>query len=85
MRITGMFLGARWVVGDDGDRALVSDSLAEVVSIVGGIGHNHLGRRAFDQGPGLWRIAHLTGREREADRTPKAPHRHVNLGAQAAA
>ena len=36
--IERMFLGARGVVGDDGERAFGGDGLAELVGVIGGVG-----------------------------------------------
>ena len=53
-------------VGYDRDRALVGDRLTEVVCVVGGVGHDHLGGQAFDQWPCLGRVALLAGGQDEA-------------------
>lgn len=57
MLIQRVFLGARGIVGYDGDRALVGDRLTEVVGVVGGVRHDRLGGQAFDQWPSLGRVA----------------------------
>lgn len=77
--------GARRVVGDDRQCALLGDSLANLVAIVGGVGHDHFGRHVFDQGEGLRRVTALAGGEMEADRTAQASDGHMDFRAQAAA
>ena len=49
VRVERVLLGARWVVGDDGDRAFGGDGLAEMVGVIGGVGHDDLGWHALDQ------------------------------------
>ena len=44
MLVEWIFERARRVVGDDGERALGSNGLAQVIGITGRIGHNDLGR-----------------------------------------
>ena len=55
------------------------------VGVAGGVGHDHLGGQALDQGVGLRAVACLAGGEREADGAAEAAHGQVELGAQAAA
>jgi hypothetical protein len=43
-------LGARGIVGDDGQGALVGDGLTEVV---GGVGYDDFGGKTLDEGAGL--------------------------------
>ncbi len=80
-----ILLSARRVVRDDGERALGGDGLTEVIGVISGIGHHDLGGETFDQSAGLRRIAFLSSRQDEADRTSQASDGQVYLGAQAAA
>ena len=43
MLVERIFERARRVVGDDGDRPLGGDGLAQVISVIGRIGHDDLG------------------------------------------
>lgn len=85
MLVEGMLLGARRVVGNDGEGTLGSDGLTEVIGIISGVGHHDLGGETFDQSAGLRGIAFLACRQDEADRTSQASDGQVYLGAQAAA
>jgi len=76
---------ARWVVGDDRERAFVCDSLSQRIGIIGRIRHDNFGGQAFHQGLSLWRIALLTGGQGEPHGTSKPAHSHMDLGAQAPA
>ncbi len=84
MRVERMLLGARGVVGNDGECAFVGNRPAEMVGVIGGVGHDDLGGEALDQGAALWRIASLAGREDEPHRTSQATDSQMDLGAQAA-
>ena len=84
MLVERVLLGARGVVGDDGECALVGDRLAEMVGVIGGVGHDDLGGKAVDQGAGLWRITSLAGREDEPHRASQPTDSQMDLGAQAA-
>lgn len=84
MLVERVFAGARWIAGNDGQRTFVGDGLAEVVGVVGGVGHHDLGRQSFDQRRCLRHIAAMTGGEGKADGTAQAPDREVDFGAQAA-
>ncbi len=70
---------------DDGERALGRDGLAQVIRVIGRIGHDDLGGQFLDQRGGLRRIALLTCSKREPHRTSQAANGHMYLGAQAAA
>src|SRR5258708_28297268 len=83
MLVERVLVGGRGVVGKDGERALVGDRLADMVGVIGGVGHDDLGGEALDQGAGLRRIASLAGREDEAHRAPQAADSQMDLGAQA--
>ena len=85
VRIKRMFLGARGIVGNDGECALVGNSPADAVAIVGGVGHHRRGRQIFDQGQGLRGVTAVTGGEDEADRAAETSDGEVDLGAQTAA
>src|SRR5450631_4756747 len=56
-----------------------------MISVIGCIGHDDLGRKPLDQCGGLRCIALLTCRQREAHRTTQASNGHMYFGAQAAA
>jgi hypothetical protein len=71
--------------GDDSQRALVGDGLAEVVGVVGCIGHDDVGGQSLDQEAGLGRVALLAGREDEPYRTAQPSNGEMDFGAQAAA
>ena len=43
VRIKRMFLGARGIVGNDGECALGGDSLAQVIGVIGRVGHDDFG------------------------------------------
>ncbi len=73
------------LIGDHGERALLGDGLADVVAVVGRVGHDHRGRQVLDQGQGLGRITPVPRREPEADGAAQASDGQVDLGAQAAA
>lgn len=60
--VEGIFHCPRWIVRDDGERGLGGNGLSEVIGVIGGVGHHHLGGESFDQRPGLWRVAFLTRR-----------------------
>ena len=53
--LTGFGESAWFAVGNDRKGALVSDRLAEVVGVIGGVGHDHLGGQVLGQRPGLKR------------------------------
>src|SRR5258708_7887985 len=80
MLVERVLLGARGVVGNDGERALVGDRLADMVGVIGGVGHDDLGGEALHQGAGLRRIASLAGREDEAHRAPQAADSQMDIG-----
>lgn len=80
-----MLVGARRVVGDNGNGALVGNHLAEVVGVVGRVGHDDFGGKVFDQGTRLGHIAHLARRKRKAHRASQSSDSQVDFGAQAAA
>ncbi|MET4735602.1 hypothetical protein ABIE64_004348 [Thalassospira sp. MBR-102] len=84
MLVERIFSGARWVVGNDRERALVDDGLAEVIGVVGGVGHDRLDRQVLDQGFSLRHVTLLACGEREAHRASQAAHGHMDLGAQPA-
>jgi len=84
MFVERVFLRARWIIWDDGQRALFGDGLAEIIGVVGGVGHEDLGGQPLDQGTGLRRIALLPGGQGEPDRTAQASDSQVDLGAQTA-
>lgn len=64
--------GLRIALGD-GQRALRGDGLADLVAVVGGVGHHHLCRQALDQRQGLACVTLVAGGEMEADRAAQAP------------
>jgi hypothetical protein len=80
-----VFAGARRVVGNDGDRALGGDRLAEGIGVLGGIGHDDLGWQALDQAVGLRAVATLAASQGKTHGHTQAAHGQVDLGAQAAA
>jgi hypothetical protein len=55
-----------------------------VVGIIGGVGHDDLGGKAFDKRPCLRHVAPMPCGQREADGATKASDREVDLGAQSA-
>jgi hypothetical protein len=69
--------GARRIVGDDGERPLIGDGLAEMVCVIGRVGHDDLGRQTLDERASLWRVAHLAGRQGEAHGTSQATDRRT--------
>src|SRR5258705_5338932 len=73
------------VVGNDGERPLGGDGVANVIGVIGRIGHDDLGRQSLDQGGRLRCIALLTCGKREPHRTSQAANGHMYLGAQATA
>jgi len=77
--------GARWIVGDDRHCALCGDGFAQMIRIVGRIGHDNFGGKILDQAARLGRVAFLAGCQHKTDRTSEAADGHVYLGAQAAA
>lgn len=85
MLVEGMFASARRVAGNDSDSTLCGDGLTEVIGIVGGIGHDHLGWQSIDQRRGLRHIAAMTRGESEPDRAAQPANRKVDLGTQATA
>ncbi len=78
--IEWMLAGARGIVGNDGECALVGDGPADLVAVVGGVGHHHFGRQVFDQRQGLRGVAAVAGSENEADRAAEASDGEVDLG-----
>ena len=54
--------------------------MANVVSVVGGIGDDKLGWRTIKQGGSLWRIANLASGEEEADRAAEPSDGEMNFG-----
>ena len=60
---------------------LLGDCLTEAVAVIGGIGHDDLGRQALDQGVGLRGVALLTRRKSKSHRAAKAAHGEMDLGA----
>ena len=85
MLVERMLAGARRVAGDDGDSALCSYGLSEVIGVIGGIGHDDLGGQTIDQRCGLRHIAAMTGSQCAPDWATKAANREMDLGAQTAA
>ena len=85
MLVERMLAGAGRVAGDDGDSALCGYGLTEMVGIVGGIGHDDLGRQAIDQRRGLRHVSAMAGGEGEADWATQTTNCEMDLGAQAAA
>src|SRR6267142_478373 len=85
MLVERVFERAGRVVGDDGEGALGGDGVAQVIGIIGCIGHDDLGGQPLDQGSGLRCIALLTCGQHEPHGTSQASNGHVNLGAQATA
>ena len=83
--VQGIFLCAGRIVWDHGQSALRRNEIAQAVTVVGGVGHDDIGGKPFDQGFGLRRIALLARRQMKANRASKTAHRQVNFGAQAAA
>jgi len=82
--VEGAFPCSGRVVGNDRHSALIGGRLAQEVGIVGGIGHDDLGRQAVDQAIGLWVVASLTSRQDEAHWGSQTSHRHMDFGIQAA-
>ena len=68
-----------------GEGALGGDGLAEVIGIIGGVGHHDFGGETIDQSASLRDVALLAGRQDEADRTSQASDGQMYLGAQATA
>ncbi|OHZ44475.1 hypothetical protein BBL07_00435 [Agrobacterium vitis] len=54
-----IFLCASGGVWNDGFRSLLGDSFAQSVTVVGGIRHDGLGGKLFNQSVGLWCITFL--------------------------
>ena len=75
---------ARGVVGNDRDGALVRDSLAEGIGVVGGIGDHNFGGQAFAQTVGLGTVTVLPTGGGKARRGAETAHRQVDLGAHTA-
>lgn len=84
MPVEGVSLCAGGVVGDHGEGALSGDGLAQAIAVIGGIGHDNLGRQSLDEGIGYRGISLLAGREREAHWAAQPADGQVDLGAQAA-
>ena len=78
-------VGSPWVGRDDGGGVLVGDPVEDGVAVIGAIGEEGLGVDTFEQRDGLWRIAELASRQREADRVAQAVGDPVDLGREAAA
>ena len=57
-----MLAGAEGIAGDDRNRTLLSDVLAQVVGVIGGIGDDDPGWQLLDQRGGLRRIAAMPRR-----------------------
>ena len=76
-----VLLGAGRVVGDDRESSLLDDGLAEVIGVLGGVGHDDLGGEAVDQRAGLGCVALLPSGETEPHRAAQPSDSHVDLGA----
>jgi hypothetical protein len=69
-RIERVFLAPRRIVGDHGKRTFLGDGSADLIAVVGGVGHGHGGVQSVDQrGQGLGHVAAMPGGEMEAKGT----------------
>ncbi len=73
--VDGVLFRARGIVRDHCGGALGGDGLAEVVGVIGGVGHHHLGRETFDQWTCLRHVPSVAGGEREPYRAGPIPAR----------
>ena len=80
-----IFERARGIVRNDGSGPFFGNGLADVVGIISRVGDHEVGGGAVEKCCGLWSITFVAGREHEAYRTAKPPHRQVNFRAQATA
>ncbi|BAQ46304.1 hypothetical protein Maq22A_c15785 [Methylobacterium aquaticum] len=79
-----ILLGSRGIVRDHGRRALASNGLAQLITVVGRISQDNRSREIRQQRLGLGRIALLARRDDKPNRTAQTAHGQVDLGAQAA-
>jgi hypothetical protein len=84
MLVDWVFQSSRGVVRNDGFGAHRGSGIANVVGVVGRVGDDELGRRAFHKCGSLRSVTLLTGREDETDGASQSAHGQVDLGAQAA-
>jgi len=82
MLVERIFFGTGRIVGDDRERAAVRDRLAEMVCIIGGIGHDDVCGQVFDQGCRLGRVACLARCQDEPDGASQPPNGQMDLCAQ---
>lgn len=75
--------GSGWIIGDDRDRAFISDCLAQRVCGIGGIGHHDFCGLALDHAVGLRAVATLSSGQDETHRRAEASHRPMDFGTQA--
>ena len=73
------------VVWDDCDRTGIRDSGAEVVGIIGGIGHDDVRSIGAEKGLGLRSVAAMSSSKNDPGGTAEPPHSDMDFGAQAAA
>lgn len=80
--VEGLDVLARWIVGNDGDRASGNHEAAQGIAVVGGIGGAAFGdRQRCQQVLGRPQIAHLPRREGEGENTARAIDDQVDLRA----
>lgn len=75
VQIDGVFERPGRIVRNDRERAFVGDLLAQLIGVVGAVGHDDLGRKPFDQRCGLKSIATMTGGQGEAHGAAQASER----------
>src|SRR5215471_5661677 len=68
--------------GDDGSHVALREHSAKVIGIESLVAEKVLGRQAINQGFGLGRLVHLSGREKQAQDIAEGIDGNVNLGAQ---
>ena len=85
MLVERIFDCARRIIGDDGGRPFGGDGLAQVIGVIGGVGHDDISGQSLNQGGGLRRVALLACGQGNPHGTAQAANGHMDLGAQAAA
>jgi hypothetical protein len=79
--VEGKFCRSGRIVRDHRDAAGFGDAVAEVIGIIGCIGHDDAGLLSLQQRCRLGSIALLTGSQTEGDRTSQAAYSEMDLGA----
>lgn len=83
--VEGKLCRSGGIVRDHRDGAGFGDAGAEVISIIGCVGHDDAGLLSLQQRCRLGSIALLAGGQMEGDGAPQAAHSEMDFGAQAAA